>query len=248
MNLLLAPVLFLVAGLALGSFGNVLIARVPEGKSITGRSRCMRCVRTLGVSELVPVLSFLVQGGKCRGCKEAISLQYPLIESVSALLFLLALALVPGSVAGAFFLGVALWMLLLIAAVDIKSRMIPDVFSGLFLLAAVIAGVALHGRIDVLAVLVGAGFFFLQWLVSRGKWVGTGDIPVAAGIGLVLGSWQLMVFSLAASYIVGCFAVLPGLASGRLKQGDHLAFVPFLFIGFLIALLWGGKFLEALGL
>jgi len=247
MNNLLTPVLFLVAGLVLGSFGNVLVARVPEGERITGRSRCMRCLKTLGMSELIPVLSYVVQYGRCRGCDTAISWRYPLIESLTAVLFLLSLHLVRPNVAGAFFLGVSLWLLLLIAAVDVRSRLIPDIFSGVFLLASVVASLVLRGEFDLIAPLVGGGFFAVQWIVSRGKWVGSGDIAVAAGVGVLVGSWQLTVIALAASYIVGCVAVLPGLLAGTLKRTDHLPFIPFLFVGTLVALLWGPIFLRALG-
>lgn len=248
MNHLFAPLLFLVAGLVLGSFGNVLVARVPEGQPITGRSRCMRCLKTLGFSELVPVFSWLLQRGKCRGCDAPVSWQYPLVETLTALLFLLALKLVEPNVSAAFFLGTALWMLLLIAVADAKSSLIPDAFSGLFILASLLAAVMLHGRVDLLSPLVGIVFFGFQWLISRGRWVGSGDIPVAAGIGLLLGDWKLAVIALTTAYIVGCVAVIPGLLSGRLKRNDHLPFVPFLMAGTLITLLWGDGFLRALGL
>jgi prepilin signal peptidase PulO-like enzyme (type II secretory pathway) len=243
----LAWVLFLLSGLVLGSFGNVLIARIQAGEPITGRSRCIACLRTLGMSELVPVLSWLRQRGRCRGCDAEISWAYPLVESLSALLFLLAYQVSGGEPAEAFLLGVALWALLLIAVADFKTRLIPDVLSGLFVLAAAIAAFARDGNIDLIAAFVGGGFFFLQWALSRGKWVGVGDIPVGVGMGLLLGGWPLTVLALGVAYIVGSVGALPMLVSGRLKRTDHLPFVPLLFVGTVVAVMWGEMFMRGLG-
>src|SRR5687767_9492932 len=78
-------------GLAFGSFGNVLVYRLPLGKSLWGRSKCPSCRRKLTAMELIPVLSFLFLKGKCRSCKKRLSWQYPLVELASAGVFLFAL-------------------------------------------------------------------------------------------------------------------------------------------------------------
>ena len=87
-------VLFVVLGLVIGSFGNVLICRVPERESILGRSHCPRCKHMLSAWELIPVLSFVALGAKCRKCSAPISWQYPIVETITGLLFGLAFIIV----------------------------------------------------------------------------------------------------------------------------------------------------------
>ncbi len=244
-------VLAVVAGAVLGSFGNVLIYRVPESKTITGRSHCPHCRRTLVWFELVPVLSFVFLLGRCRTCKKPISWQYPLVEGASALLAVSALAFAPDPLC-ALPLGIALWLLLLLAIIDARTGTVPDALSIPFILSAVAWGLLRQpftaaASVDLAyAVLIGAGFFLAQWALSRGRWVGSGDIFLAAGIGALVGTPALTVLALALSYIIGSLVAVVLLLFRRTTLASDLAFGPFLAIAGIAALFHGELLLKLL--
>lgn len=238
-------ILFSIAGLVLGSFGNVLIARVPHGKSIGGRSACPGCNRTLRVVELMPVVSFLLQRGKCRGCGMRISWQYPLVELAAACLFLAA-ALLETSVLASVGLGIGLWGALLVAVVDLRTQTIPDIFTLLVFLGALLRWLP-QGVIPWLPALVGLAFFGLQWLLSRGRWVGSGDMLLAAALGALVGTWQLLVLLLFIAYILGALTASILLLRKQRRLAEHIAFGPFLVAALSITILWGRPLLERLG-
>ena len=207
MQTLIVPAWFLfglfgLLGIAFGSFGNVLIVRLPSETPINGRSKCPHCGRTILVRELIPILSFAMLGGKCAGCRRPISLQYPCVEIVSALLFLLALLHSHSDVPSAVFLAVALWTLLLITFIDGYTKTIPDVLTILLGLSGLLLQARL-GNVGLVAPLIGLLFFGAQWVLSKGKWVGSGDIFLSIAMGLAVGSWKVMVFTLMLSYIAG---------------------------------------------
>ncbi len=249
-------------GLVLGSFGNVLIFRLPEGKSIGGRSRCPHCKRTLGIIDLVPVLSFLLLRARCRTCRGAISFQYPLVELASGLLFLYAFqaaftAPSPHAFVMAALLVVSLWLLLLIAVTDARTSLIPDALSVplvlcAFLRAALFWSPVPHDLWPVFPFLllqgavISAGFFALQWLVSRGRWVGSGDIILAAGIGFLLMDPSLVIVAIGLAYILGAAFACMLLLMGRATRKTQVPFGPFLAAGTFITILFGENILARL--
>lgn len=238
---------FFVAGAAMGSFGNVLIARVPDDESIGGRSRCPKCLRVLRALELIPVASWLWLRAKCSSCRSPISAQYPLVEIASMLLFGCALLIAKAHLMVAIPLALALWLLLLISVIDAKTMGIPDLLSAPFIALAILATFVRAGSVDLLAPLLGFAFFGGQWALSRGYWVGSGDIVLSVGIGFLLGSWQLMLMCLLLSYILGAFVALWLLAFKRVRRGDHLPFGPFLAAAAFLTLLFGPYALPFFG-
>lgn len=231
-------VIFLLFGLVFGSFGNVLIYRLPEGRTLGGRSMCMKCGRALNVLELIPLFSFIGLGGKCRTCRVELSWQYPLVELGSGLLFVFALlhsnfALLPAAI-----LSLCLWLLFLIAVVDARTSLIPDALS-LPLIALAMLLQVMRGSLDLSGLLVGSLFFAAQWGVSRGRWVGSGDILLGAGIGALLGSWQRAAVFLFCSYITGALIATLFLTVGRKTLKDPLPFGPFLVFGAFLTLIFG---------
>ncbi len=234
-----------IAGAIFGSFGNVLIARLPLMQSIGGRSQCPHCNKTLRLWHIVPIFSFCFLRAKCAHCKQSISWQYPLVEIGSGLLFALALWLNGRLDVVAIFFALALWLFFLISVIDAKTQSVPDALSGPFVVLSFFCGL-LQAPLEFTAPLLGAGFFTMQWLVSKGKWVGTGDIILGLGIGFLLIHWQLVLICLLSAYIIGSIVAVLMLALGTKSKKDHLAFGPFLFIGTLIALLWGDALLQVL--
>jgi leader peptidase (prepilin peptidase)/N-methyltransferase len=236
--------LFLVLGLAVGSFGNVVAGRLPAGESLDGRSHCPHCSRTLSVLELIPVISWLLLRAKCRGCAKPISAQYPLVELAAGFLFMLALPLQDFLPLQSLALALAFWVMLIIVIIDARTQLIPDALTiTLALCGAVLC--YFSGVVPVIAVLIGLGFFGIQWIISRGRWVGSGDIFLSGALGLLLQRWDLMVVSLFIAYIGGSFIVVALLASKKIQRHAHVAFGPFLIGGAFIALLFGDRLLQA---
>lgn len=225
--------------MCVGSFGNVLIDRLPARVSILGRSRCDGCHRTLSAFELLPLVSWLVLRAKCRSCHGRIPARVPFVEVASGLMAAAASVYADHALVVAACFFVALWALLLIAVIDLRTGMIPDVLT----LTVFVAAIAYHwfsaGTIPVLAPLVGAGFFALQWLVSRGRWVGSGDIFLAAAIGMLVGTAQGAVWMLLLAYIIGANVAIILLLFKRLKRRDMIPFGPFLVIAGYVVLFLG---------
>lgn len=211
----------------MGSFLNVLIDRLPKRKNVlTGRSVCDHCNKTLRWFELIPLLSFLIQGGRCRRCSAKLSWQYPIVELVTGVSF--ALGVNP----------LLFSSLLVIFVADFKYQIIPDSMVVFGLL-----GVLLQGHPFWISAFGASLFFLLLWLVTRGKGMGLGDVKLAFLMGLLLGYPKIVVAGYLAfltGAVVGVILILLGIK----KPKDHISFGPFLILGTLIALVWGEKIIE----
>ena len=235
--------LFLL-GLVFGSFGNVLIYRIPRGKKITGRSKCPHCQHVLGIIDLIPVLGFLFLLGRCRYCKKPIPKGFPVVEIISGLLFASVSAL---PIPLAIILALALWLIFVIAVIDSKTETISDALNTpLFLIAVLWSSVM--GSFDYLSAVVAVGFLGLQCLISGGKWVGTGDVFLIASISLIVGPWQSMLLCLMLTYIIGAAYALILLITGEKKRTDTIPFAPFLGISTIVTLFFGDVILKIYGL
>jgi len=232
-------------GSVLGSFGNVLIYRLPEGKAPRGRSHCPQCGYQLAIRDLVPLLSFAWLWGKCRKCHKPISWQYPLVELASGLLFMLAFLHHSESIIAGALLALCCWILLLIAVIDGRTGFIPDALTFPFIALALLRGFFLP-HFPLLPLVLGCGFFGLQWIVSRGKWVGSGDILLGLGIGALTGSWSLLLIALFAAYILGATVASLLLINRSKRMNGTLSFGPFLCIGTYIAIFLGPWILKGL--
>lgn len=238
-------ILFGLLGLSFGSFGSVLLARVPEGRSIGGRSRCVSCGHALAWYDLIPLASYLALRGKCRSCGTHIALRYPLLELLTSGLFLF-LALHPvRPMLAVFPLAVACFMLLLIAIHDAETQSIPDAFTIALTIAALLFRSLLAWEFGWEMLLSGIGggaalmiFFAALWLLGRGTWIGSGDILLSGALGLLLGP-KLGVLALFLAYIIGAMVALILLALKKIHRKDAMAFGPFLAIGAFIALFFG---------
>ncbi len=186
----------------------------------------------------MPVVSYAWLLGRCRTCKAGISLQYPLVELMSGVLFVAAFwhrGIDPFSSA---LLAVALWLLLLIAVQDMRTGFIADALNIPFIILALAYAFA-TGVFPWASIAVCGGFLLLQWLVSRGTWVGSGDVILACGIGALVRTWPLALVALFAAYIIGAAVACVLLASHRKKFAGSMAFGPFLALGGVIAVFWG---------
>lgn len=244
-------------GLLIGSFLNAWIWRTHTNRQISkGRSICPHCKHTLAWHDLIPLFSWLWLKGKCRYCKKKISVQYPLVELATALLWVgLAVAIHPVGLYGYIELGVwfAISALLIASFVyDAKWMLLPDQFT---IPAIIIAAGWLATRWLVfgqsglaMQQLIGAtlfgGVFFLLWFGSRGKWLGDGDIRLAVLMGLILTPSQL-IMAIFLSFNLGAIVGLILLARHKAKRGSAIAFGPFLIIGTFLGFFWGQYIVDA---
>lgn len=246
-----------VFGIAIGSFMNVLALRYDgehfllDPRVIGGRSHCPHCKHTLRWFELIPLVSFLIQGGKCRECKAKIGWQYPLVELLSGILFVAVPLRLYGNVLLSIFWIAAFEILLLITYIDIRLRIIPDELTVALALIAVFAGIfwvgyfgsASYSFLDpyaaffglqnnfwashVVGAIFGAAFFGILVLVTRGKGMGMGDVKLSLPLGFLFG-WPDMLFLTAASFVFGACVGVVFLARKEKTMKSALPFAPFL--------------------
>jgi leader peptidase (prepilin peptidase)/N-methyltransferase len=232
-------------GLVLGSFMTVAVHRLPRGESVVRpRSRCPACGAEIGARDNVPVLSWLLLRGRCRRCGERISVEYPLLELVTAGLVVLAAIRYPDPWRAVLVAGL-LALMPGIALIDLRHQIIPNrltypallVFAPLILLSWSLGDAADPVRAAVGFLLYG-GILFVVAAISRG--MGMGDVKLAALIGLVLGSLGLRFVGVAAGAAIG-LGGLGGLAALAMGKGrkSKIPFGPYLAAGAVVAGLWG---------
>jgi leader peptidase (prepilin peptidase) / N-methyltransferase len=235
------------AGLAIGSFATVVAHRVPRGESIvTGRSRCPSCGATIAAYDNVPVFSWLVLRGHCRGCGERISPRYPLTELAMAALFAATVAILGTDDVGELVLGLALCAVLVtVTLTDLERRVIPNTV--LLVGALVGAGVAAAsdpGSLpDRALAAAGAGGFLLCVALAYPRGMGMGDVKLAAVMGLYLGRAvaPALLIGFAAGAVVGLVMIARKGAAAR-KQA--IPFGPFLALGGIVGLWYGDAILD----
>jgi len=234
-----------IIGLIVGSFLNVVIWRLHSGEPIVfGRSQCPRCQAKLRPKDLIPLLSFIFLQGRCRYCRQPISWQYPLVEFATGLLFLLAYSCHPQPLI--FFRDAVLISILIVIFVyDLRWQLIPDQITIPAIILLFIFSLLLGSSLWLLifSVLVGFGFFGLQYLVSSGRWIGGGDLRLGALMGATLG-WPLLIVALLIAYIIGAAVSMILLILGKAKAKTPIAFGTFLALGILIALFWGERIIS----
>ena len=233
-------------GMAIGSFLNVCIHRLPLGESVvTPRSRCPGCGHAIGWRDNIPVVSWLMLRGKCRGCGEPISIRYPLVELACGALWLAAI-LVWGAEWQALVMAVFFTILLGIALTDLSHYIIPDAFS----IGGLIMGLALAllpGGLTIVQAAIGAvlGFGLLFVVAWLGEWIfrkpamGGGDIKMMAMVGAFLGPVGVVL-----TIFLG--ALLGSLIFGpiSLKTGKLVPFGIFLALGALVTAIWGDAMID----
>ncbi len=253
-------------GLMVGSFLNCVIYRIEKGESfLKGRSYCPHCKHKLGFCDLIPVLSFIWLKGRCRYCGKKISIQYPLVELATGALFVLFLNIrfpQHGMLSGETFhvneeIGYLVFIpfLVIIFVYDLKHYIIPDkvVFSAITV-AAIYNLIRLSGEDSPLQIWRGlsspafsafgaAAFFLAIVLISRGKWMGVGDIKLAFLMGLILG-WPNISVALFLAFLIGAIIGVGLMVFGKKTIKSEVPFGPFLVGGTLIALFFGKEIIN----
>ena len=239
---LIAVVIFMF-GLAIGSFANVCIYRLPKKESVIFPvSHCIACSTPVRPFDNIPVISYLILGGKCRDCKEDISFIYPIIEAVTALLLL----------AGFFKFGLTFDFLIytvvaptlvIITAIDIEHQIIPDVITLPGIVLGLAAGSYTIGYIDSFSgFLLGGGLFYLLAVLSNGG-MGGGDIKYIAAAGALVG-WQKVLLIIFIGAFLGSFMGLLQIVVQKKSRKSLIPFGPFLAAATLITLFYGNLLIK----
>jgi len=231
-------ILLFVLGCCVGSFCNVLIYRIPkEEEFVKTPSHCMSCGHELKWFELIPVVSWLLQKGKCRACGVKLSAQYPVVEALNGIMWLLTGILFRGD-----WLTVALYcvlwsMLMVLSVIDWRTFIIPNGINLVIFLLGVVRLVTDLGnwREYLIGMVSVALVFFLLHLATGGQGLGMGDVKLVAGAGLLLG-WPKMLLAVLIGSLGGALIHM-----ARMKRGADrkLAFGPYLAAGIWLAALVG---------
>jgi leader peptidase (prepilin peptidase) / N-methyltransferase len=256
-------------GLIAGSFLTCLIYRMElkeEGKDrspLRGRSFCPKCGHTLAWDDLIPIASYLFLGGKCRYCKQSISLSYPSIEILTAVLFVWIFNFFAqgGLISGWFVLSVLFYffvscLLIIIFVFDLKHYIIPDSVTFLGIVVVLmfrIFSVFQNLKFEIqnlgalsdylIAGLASSLFFFIIFAISKGKWMGFGDVKLAFFMGLLLG-YPSIVLALFLAFFIGGIVGISLIIAKKKKLKSEVPFGPFLVAGTFIALLCGEKIIS----
>ena len=239
---LIAVAIFMF-GLAIGSFANVCIYRLPKKESVVFPvSHCTACSTPVRPFDNIPVISYLILGGKCKDCKESISVIYPIIEVITALLLL----------AGFFKFGLTFDFLIytvvaptlvIITVIDIEHQIIPDVITLPGIVLGLAAGSYTIGYIHSFSgCLLGGGLFYLLAILSNGG-MGGGDIKYIAAAGALVG-WQKVLLIIFIGAFLGSFMGLLQIVVQKKSRKSLIPFGPFLAAATLITLFYGNLLIK----
>ncbi len=257
MEYIIALIVF-AFGSIIGSFLNVVALRYNTGMTLGGRSACFSCGKKLSWHELFPILSYLFQLGRCRGCKSKISLQYPMVEALTGLLFVAVffkelgvgfdmIQATYGAIVLAAFVVIVFSLLIVISVYDLRHTIIPNgmvysfialSFIGLFISTSPTLSFNVPSYAELASGPIYALIFASLWFFSRGKWIGLGDAKLALGIGWLLGlvgGGSALMFAFWLGALVGIVLII-GTKVGVLITGrkidihSEIPFAPFMIL------------------
>lgn len=231
-------IILAVLGLCVGSFCNVLIYRLPRGEEfVKTPSHCMSCGHRLHWYENIPLLSWLVQKGRCRSCGAPVSAQYPAVEALNALMWLLTGFVFHGDIVNTALHCALFSLLMVIAVIDWRTFEIPNGLNlAIFVLGLIrLSSDLAHWRLYLIGMVCVSLFFLLIWLITGGAGIGMGDVKLMGAAGLFLG-WRCILLGMFVGCLIGAV-----IHSVRMKRGagKRLAFGPYLAAGTWLAALFG---------
>jgi len=257
MSIILWVIFACLLGIAVGSLLNVVVFRVRDNEPLTGRSKCRTCLEPIAAVDLIPVVSFFALKGRCRKCASVIEWQYPVVEIVTGVMFgLLCIRVAMGIAIPSFVTddelillfirdAILACFLLIIFVYDFKYSYILDKFSLPAILLAFMINASLG--MSVSSMLMGglliSAFFAFQFLVSRGKWVGGGDIRMGALMGVYLGLSSGIV-ALFLSYVLGAIIGIFLIVFKHRKPESHVPFGTFMALATFTTLFFGPTLFE----
>jgi len=243
-------VLIFILGLIVGSFSNVCIYRIPRNESIIyPASHCPKCRSNISPKDNIPLLSYILLKGRCRNCKSKISIQYPIVELLTGLIYLIIYLTYGLSIQSLIYIILSS-ALIIIAFIDLNEQIVPDVISlpGItigFILGFLVPYISFIN--SALGVVVGGGIILIIGLagsvIFKKEAMGGGDVKLAAMIGAFLG-WRYIIISLFLGFFLGALAGVILIISKIKSREDTVPFGPFIVLGSFITLLWGEKIIT----
>ena len=238
---MLFGVFVFIFGTIIGSFLNVVAYRYNTGMGLGGRSKCFSCGMTLSWKELIPVLSFVAQGAKCKNCKTSISYQYPIVEACTGAIFWLVAQrslplIVPVGVPLLLAVFAIAALFIVISIYDVRHKIIPDGLVALLIAAGLLNALTTDDRWQTMGVgLLIAIFFASFWYFSKGRAMGLGDAKLALAIGWLLPPRESVTAVTLAVWIAAAIGVaLLATHSKKTTLKTEIPFGPFLALGALI--------------
>jgi len=252
-----------ILGASIGSFLSVLIYRLKHKQkgAIVGRSRCPHCKKNLNTLDLIPVFNYLLLGGHCRYCHKPISLYYFFLEITTALVFLLMYLRFPFILEGNmmnnygvdvmmalqfFLMTIAGSLLIGIFFFDLQYMEIPDMMVYPLIVVGLLWSLTSKSADfpSIIIAIAGALIFFGgQLWISKGAWLGEGDVYIAIAMAVMFG-WKLLIIAVSLSYVIGAVLCLILLATKALKVKSKIPFAPFLVFGTFVTILYGNEILN----
>jgi len=243
-------ILIFSLGLIVGSFSNVCIYRIPRNESVIyPASHCPKCRTKIKPIDNIPLLSYILLKGRCRNCGSKISIQYPVVEFLTGLIYLIVYLIYGLSIQTLVYIILSS-ALIIIAFIDLQEQIIPDIIS----LPGIVIGLILSFIVpymsfinSALGALVGGGIILIiAWvgsIIFKKEAMGGGDVKLAAMIGAFLG-WRYTIISLFLGFFIGALVGIILILSKIKSKEDMVPFGPFIVLGSIITLLWGEKILA----
>lgn len=253
-----------ILGLVIGSFINCFVWRLHKKEGLWNRSYCPKCSKKLTWYDNIPVVSYLILKAKCRYCKKGISCQYPVVELVTGILFLIAFMVnwEAGTGNGEFLVDIftihnlqfwihvlrdwfIIFIMIVIFIYDLRWYLILDKITLpaclIVLLINLYLGIGLWNLL--ISGIIGSSFFLFQFVISKGKWIGGGDIRLGLLMGLALG-WPKIILAMFLAYIIGSVAGISLIIAGKKQLGSKIPFGIFLSTATIITLFWGKEIIN----
>lgn len=242
-------ILSILIGLSIGSFINALEWRLHREESLLSRSYCPQCKKNIAWYDNIPLLSFIILRSRCRHCQAKISWQYPLIELLVAVLFFISFLINYQNLAAPLEL-LRNWLLIFtfvtIFIYDLKYMMVPMVLVWPMIIVAIvinfilgitISDILFHGSIGLM-------FFALQYLITRGRGIGSGDIWLGLLMGVSLAQGKLLFLALVLAYFSGTIISFVLILKNRKSLKSKIALGPFLAMASIISLILGQNIIQ----
>lgn len=249
--------LLVLLGLVLGSFVNAFVWRLHTKRDwVRERSECPHCHHVLGLFDLIPIVSWLLLRGRCRYCSYKIE-DSPLVELALSVLFVISYWYWPVSVEGQGLFTFVLWILFLVGFLaltvyDLRWFLLPNkiVFPLIGLAVVQVVAACIYESSfqpivpAAVGILVVAGIFYLLFQVSRGMWIGGGDVKLGIVLGALAGGLVEAFLLLFIASVAGMLASVPLLIQGKVHRKTQLPFGPFLIVGVIVVYLFGSRIID----
>ncbi len=242
-------------GFCCGSFINAFVWRWHEHKNwVKDRSECVHCHHKLGVLDLIPVISWITLRGRCRYCGKSISAQYPIVELVTALLFIISYIYWPYRFSGVYIVEFMLWLIILLGLIilalyDLKWMLLPNKIVAAFSVPAMFLALlsivfSSSNHLSMVleytgGILVGGGVFYVIYVLSKGKMIGGGDVKLGFLLGLIAGTIAKSFLMIFLAALIGSVVAIFLMIMSKANRKSKIPFGPFLIAGLFMVQLFG---------